>query len=194
MSKYIEPEAWVKLAASTDYARPVLCAMHVTERETEATDGHRLHRVRGTGKLAAGLWDAKSGTACDGQYPNIDRVIPAGAPTHTVEDVAELRAIVAAAVAYGKARGVPSHITFRLDGGEYIALNASYLADVLRGVGKYESTIEMRASKPLGPVRIDLAIGLAVLMPFRTGDSSVGSRRFDATECMVPYRDRRAAA
>jgi len=96
----------------------------------------------------------------------------------------ELRAVVAAALAYGKAKRMTvSPVTFTGADGTVVALNAAYLTDMLRGVGPYV-TVSVSAPSETKPVRFEMGDRVALLMSIRKPDSS-RSKRFDVSECLT---------
>jgi hypothetical protein len=186
-TKTMAPAEWVKLAASTDSARPVLCALHADGDRVEACDGHKLHRYTGGDHgVRNGLWDVKTGTATDGQYPALSYVIPSGECTHMVHDLAEFAATVAAAVAYGKALGDRySAVTLPCSDGSSMRVSARYLSDMLRGMPA-SGTLMLLLTGSDKPLRADLGAGrIAVIMPIRAASgANQRSARFDLS-CTV---------
>lgn len=52
----LEHVEWVRKAASSDQARPVLCGYHVSEQSMAATDGYRLHIGPKLASAQLGVW------------------------------------------------------------------------------------------------------------------------------------------
>lgn len=196
MAKTLSAYEWVALAASTDNLRPVLRGIHVNGQLT-ATDSYRVHRAAGTDGRAPGLWDARTGAPIEGTYPNVDAITPMDAPTHEIVDLDELRAVVAANIAYGKAGGHcgTTLISFLSANGRHVYLNTTYLAPALRAMdGAFRGTelVKVLARNPEFVVRFDFPVSdarTAVFMPVRiaaSGDSSDPSARFDVSELITP--------
>lgn len=187
--RYVTYQDWVKLAASTDEARPTLCGMLVDSTNMVATDGYRLHMAPVAGQgLAEGLWHVRrAGTIIDGKFPTYSYVVPDKHVTHVMGDIREVRAILAASIAYSKAKdGKHGHpfTSFKLADGKYFTVGASYLLDALKGADD-AAHVEFTADNPLGAMRVDWDGRTAVLMAIRRDPTSKPVDRFDISDSLT---------
>jgi hypothetical protein len=177
---------WVRLAVSTDETRTSLSRVRVRDGWAESTDAYRIHRAPVDGFMP-GQFD-KSGTRASDEVrmPPFDQLIPRDPPTHTVGDLGEFAAIVAAAVAYGKRSDHPGLVTWTIQG-DYVSVSAQFVADALRILPQRWTSFDMYATGGSHPVRLDMPGGaVAVLMPTRTAPDT-RRHRFDVSDCMVPF-------
>jgi hypothetical protein len=181
---------WIRKAASTDQARPVLCGYNVTDGLMAATDGHRLHIAPRLANGQPGVWTF-SGEEIDGRYPTWAQVVPEGPANLEIQDLAGMIAITSAAMAARKVLGVDgavSCVSLPTQDGGYAHVKPSLLLDALMGgyarYGGYE--LQLFVQSALKPIRLDIDNGRrAVIMPFRVGNGleDVGpSKRFDLSE------------
>lgn len=188
--KPLEHADWVRRAASTDQARPVLTGYNVADGSMAATDGYRMHIAPRAANMAEGTW-TWAGEAIEGTYPNWRQIVPDGPATLEVVDVDGMTAIAAAAAAARKSWGVDaaaSCVSLPAADGGHAYLKPAMLLDALMGaMARYGGpTVELRVESPLKAMRLDVSNGRrAVLMPFRANsglDSPPPHPRFDLSE------------
>lgn len=155
---------WVCLARGTDKYREVLQHIYVAEdKSIVATDGRRLHISNVKHSLKHGLYRVlKVGrtvwldlrTDDIGAFPNYKQVIPEKKilfciPWCETSEITQRFSLVAKIV---------GHV-------ENIGLNLNYLDDAVPDKGIDE--VEVSCTDSLSPVRIDHALGTAVIMSIR---------------------------
>lgn len=118
---------WVSKAVAVQDVRYYLNYLHEAKGKLTATDGHRLHwieTVKDRGFMAPMTGDVVS---CDGQFPEIDRVIPKLSPTHILR-VSEL-------VKTSKAHNNKLYQQYIFPNGSMF--NAKYVDDAVNGEDQF---------------------------------------------------------
>lgn len=179
--KHLSDFEWVRLAASTDEARPVLTGVCVRGEELAATDGHRLHvaktpswlptlEAQAEGGRPGTIFNPRTLERVEGIYPDYAPVFPNPTAAYEVDDLTMVLAQVHAAIAAGKVtKNYGTFVSVPTAEGIPVRLNALYVLDILKG--RQDSTVELRTAGPLAPVTFDLSFGRrAVVMPVRVAN------------------------
>lgn len=165
---------WVSLAMSKNDARTYLQSIHVDENHIEASDGHRMFRMRNEDGIEPGLYNA-DGSAFREQnlsYPNVGRVIP---PYDECEKWF-LNLENTAVISIGNRKSDRAYF-FELDDGfgnvHNLTLNCLYVDDLVTACGHPRNNIPIFIPKAFdfstgrgGPILFDIyGNGEALIMP-----------------------------
>jgi len=158
---------WVAKATSTDETRRVLTFLFIAEnKDIVATDGQRLHLARVDHSFEPGFYRVlKTGPTVwiDRQedaigivpYPDYTKVIPEMSPdTHAISPTGNQSYLFNLCVGVHGAGGG-------------VVVNSDYLSDAVPNAAR-KYVVHISGTDAVSAVRIDHALGTAVVMPMRT--------------------------